>query len=381
MIDTSKLVVGNVYSYKELCELTGTEYQRGSGKNRQLDGYGEFGFHRFFDFEKIGYGKYIIKEIYKESLPIIDNREKGNHSVYSVFIELILMHHLSKNGKSHTETFMKKDMWQMLGMINEGYVKLSEDDLYLINPLFTKFEIKDFYMRTNQKLEKITISALNNLKRRCLIEWELLTVIHTTVNGCEKWIIANDEQRKEILKAKRQVLIEFGLDSVFQVFSKNKQKAYFKAVNNILHEWYNWDYYFQKYKVIFDAKNIIKAIPQTEIDLNKALLNKEVISYLNEEALKNYNRSQEKYQKRINSAQNENELMEAINRKTLPPNYVLAQTLLADELLRIDKVRIKNEFILEQSIDLESEYDDIENYFSTHLLDMEDFTIHKTRIV
>lgn len=381
MIDTSKLVVGNVYSYKELCELTGAEYQRGSGKNRQLDGYGEFGFHRFFDFEKIGYGKYIIKEIYKESLPIIDNREKGNHSVYSVFIELILMHHLSKNGKSHTETFMKKDMWQMLGMINEGYVKLSEDDLYLINPLFTKFEIKDFYMRTNQKLEKITISALNNLKRRCLIEWELLTVIHTTVNGCEKWIIANDEQRKEILKAKRQVLIEFGLDSVFQVFSKNKQKAYFKAVNNILHEWYNWDYYFQKYKVIFDAKNIIKAIPQTEIDLNKALLNKEVISYLNEEALKNYNRSQEKYQKRINSAQNENELMEAINRKTLPPNYVLAQTLLADELLRIDKVRIKNEFILEQSIDLESEYDDIENYFSTHLLDMEDFTIHKTRIV
>ena len=62
MIDTSKLVVGNVYSYKELCELTGAEYQRGSGKNRQLDGYGEFGFHRFFDFEKIGSGKYIIKE-------------------------------------------------------------------------------------------------------------------------------------------------------------------------------------------------------------------------------------------------------------------------------------------------------------------------------
>ena len=83
----------------------------------------------------------------------------------------------------------------------------------------------------------------------------------------------------------------------------------------------------------------------------------------------------------LNFFTNENELMEAINRKTLPPNYVLAQTLLADELLRIDKVRIKNEFILEQSIDLESEYDDIENYFSTHLLDMEDFTIHKTRIV
>ena len=78
MIDTSKLVVGNVYSYKELCELTGAEYQRGSGKNRQLDGYGEFGFHRFFDFEKIGYGKFLITKILESPLKIFDRRKFGN---------------------------------------------------------------------------------------------------------------------------------------------------------------------------------------------------------------------------------------------------------------------------------------------------------------
>ena len=359
--------------------MTGAEYKKGNVKNCQLNGFGENGFHRFFNFEKTGYGKYTIYEIYDEPLQIKDERKKGNNSVYSVFIELILMHHLSKKGVSHVETFMKKDLWKMLGMINDKYVKLSNEDLYIINPIFTKFEVKNFYMRTNQKLEKITVSALNNLKRRCLIEWELLTVIHTIENHKDKWIIADDEQKKEILRAKRQILNEFGLDNIFDVFVRNKQNAYFKAVNDLLYEWHKWDYYFQKYKVIFDAKNIIDAIPQTEINLNRALLNEKVITYLNNEAEKNYKKSQEKYTNRIETATNDNELWDAIHSTKLPENYIIAQSLLADELLRIDNSDCNNISMLEQSIDLESEKDEIDQYFATHLLDYEDYTIYKTK--
>ena len=369
-----------MYTYKQICDLTGAEYKNGKSRNIQLIGMGENGFHRFFDFEKTGYGKYTIYEIYNRPLQIEDDRKKGNNSVYSVFIELILMHHLSKKGVSHVETFMKKDLWKMLGMINDKYIKLSDEDLYTINPIFTKFEVKNFYMRTNQKLEKITISALNNLKRRCLIEWELLTVIHTIENHKDKWIIANDDQKKEILRAKRQILNEFGLDNIFDVFVRNKQNAYFKAVNDLLYEWHKWDYYFQKYKVIFDAKNIIDAIPQTEINLNKALLNEKVITYLNNEAEKNYKKSQEKYNNRIESSINENELWDAIHSTRLPDNYIIAQTLLADELLRIDN-NCNNVSILEQSIELaESEKNEIDQYFATCLLDYEeDLALYKDK--
>ena len=157
-MDVSKLQVGQVYSYKQLCELTGAEYKAGTSRNCQLQGLGDLGFHRFFNFEKVGHGKYIILEVYDVPLPPEDKRKIGNHSVYVIYIELLLMHHLSKQGVSHVETFMRKDLWRMLGMINEKYGKLSNEDMYQINPMFTKFEVKNFYLRSNQKLEKILSS-------------------------------------------------------------------------------------------------------------------------------------------------------------------------------------------------------------------------------
>lgn len=215
--------------------MTGAEYKAGTSRNCQLQGLGDLGFHRFFNFEKVGHGKYIILEVYDVPLPPEDKRKIGNHSVYVIYIELLLMHHLSKQGVSHVETFMRKDLWRMLGMINEKYGKLSNEDMYQINPMFTKFEVKNFYLRSNQKLEKILSSALNNLKNRFLIEWELLTVIHTSI-GKKEWIVASDEDKKEILIAKREILESFGYKNVFQVFANNKQEEFFEKVNDLLNE-------------------------------------------------------------------------------------------------------------------------------------------------
>lgn len=79
-MDVSKLQVGQVYSYKQLCELTGAEYKRGAGKTYQLEKFCETGFQRFFNFEKVARGKYEILEIYDEPLPIEDKRREGNAS-------------------------------------------------------------------------------------------------------------------------------------------------------------------------------------------------------------------------------------------------------------------------------------------------------------
>ena len=339
---------------------------------------GEYGFHRFFGFDKVGHGKYCITEIYKNPIAINDKRKVGNNSVYSVFIELLLMQHLSKHGDTHVETFMRKDLWRMLGMINEKYGKLSNEEMKQINPMFTKFEIKNFYLRSNQKLEKILSSALNNLKNRFLIEWELLTIIHSESNGKEKWIVATDENKREILIAKREALEKFGYNNVYQVFANNRQTEFFNEVNNILFDRHGWDYFFKRYKIIFDAKNIQKAIPETEINLNKVLLNQEVVSYLNSEAQKQYDKSLKKYNDTIQDASTDNELMIAINGWKLPQNYVLAQSLLADELIKIDYSDFEDKISIDQSIDLESEYAEIEQFFTMHLLDDEDLNIYKT---
>lgn len=362
-----------------MCELIGAEYKNGSSRKCQLQGMGELGFHRFFDFEKISYGKYQIKEIFDEPKPSQDKRKIGNNSIYSTYIELLLMHHLSKRGTSHVETFMRKDLWRMLGMINEKYGKISNDEMKQINPMFTKFEIDNFYLRSNQKLERILSSALNNLRNRFLIEWELLTVIHTEVDGKEKWINANDDAKKEILIAKREILEKFGYETIYQVFSNKRQSEFFNEVNTLLYERHEWDYFFKRYKIIFDAKNIRKAIPSTELKLNRILLNKEIVEYLNNEAQKQYNKSIKKYDDLVDEAETEDELLAALNSFKLPPNYVLAQNLLADELIKIDCEENDDNIALDQSIDLESEYAEIEQFFTLHLLENDNLDINKAK--
>lgn len=78
MIDMSKIEVGQVYSYKKLCELTGTEYKQGKSQQLHIEGMGEDGFARFMKLEKVGYGKYQVKEIYETPYDIIDKRKYGN---------------------------------------------------------------------------------------------------------------------------------------------------------------------------------------------------------------------------------------------------------------------------------------------------------------
>ena len=156
------------------------------------------------------------------------------------------------------------------------------------------------------------------------------------------------------------------------------QSVFFDEVNNLLFEKYGWDYFFKRYKIIFDAKNIRKAIPETESNLNKALLNQEVILYLNTEAQKQYDKSIKEYNDSIDSAETEDELMIAMNQWKLPPNYVLAQSLLADELIKVDYTDNDDKITVDQSIDLESEYAEIEQFFTLHLLEDEVLNIYNS---
>ena len=58
--------------------MTGAKYKQGRSRTLQLENHSENGFSRFFDFEKVEYGKYRITEIYETPLPIKDKRSLGN---------------------------------------------------------------------------------------------------------------------------------------------------------------------------------------------------------------------------------------------------------------------------------------------------------------
>ena len=232
-VDTSKLTIGmTVKNYKVLCELLGQEIKDGKSKKYQLEN-----FKRYFEWEKAGQ-KFIIMDIYDTPLEKEDLRKLGNNSIYTQAIEVILLQYLSHQD-GYTRTLTKKKWWELLSITNHKYGRMTEKELLQLDKILTSFEIRHFYQRCNKKLEQILFSALNNLKNRKLINYQIQTVIVTTdeETGKDKYFLATDDNLKSILDVERYVLHDvLGYEKIFQVFLRFKQKEYYQKINDILYE-------------------------------------------------------------------------------------------------------------------------------------------------
>lgn len=342
-IDTSKLEVGMVVkNYKELCKLLRQEIKDGKSKKYQIEN-----FKRYFDFEKSGQ-KFIITDIYEIPLPKEDKRKTGNNSIYVKYIELILLQYLSKQ-EGFTKTFTKRNWWELLGMVNRKYNKVSKKYLENIDYTITPFEINHFYQRCNKKLEQILFSALNNLKNRKLLIWDLQTVIVTMdEKHKEKYFLAGDEDKKKILQIERYILKNvMGFEKIIQVFCRFKQNEYYTLVNNKLFELYGWNYYFKQIKLIYTQKDVLDAIQQSEVDLQKALLNEKIIQTLNDNAKEKYRTDKQKLeQTRSNLVWGDYKYIAKSGMWNIPDTYLEAQRILTEELINIGHK--DNKFLLEQ---------------------------------
>lgn len=339
-IDVSKLTIGiAIKNYKELCKILGQEIKTGKAKQLQIEN-----FKRYFDFEKSGQ-KFIITDIYDIPLTKEDKRKLGNNLIYVKNIELILLQYLSKQ-ENGTKTFTKRDWWELLGMTNHKYNKIAKEELKQIDTVVTTFEINHFYLRCNKKLEQILFSALNNLKNRKLIlEPEIQTVI---VDSNYNYFLALDSDKKKILQEERYILKNvMGYEKISQVFCRFKQNEYYRMVNDRLNELYGWHHYFKQIKLSFIPSNIIEAIPQTTIDLQKAMLNERIIKVLNESAEEKYNADKQKWEEiRNNLIWGDYNSLSKSKAWDIPDTYLEAQKILTEELINIGHKN--NRFSLEQ---------------------------------
>lgn len=332
-INTSRLQVGRVVkNYKELCALLGEEFkQGGDSRKAQLKE-----FARYFEWEKSGQ-KFLITDIYDTPLPKEDGRNKGK---YVKCIEIILLNYLSKQ-KGYTYTLSKKKWWELLGMVNRKYDNVSQEELLEIDPVITKFEIRQYYQRCNKKLEEILFSALRSLSSRKLIDWGIETVIVTRNQGKTHFRVANEFEKKIILRAERYVLHKImHLEKMFNVFAKQKQDEFYRLVNEILEDSLDkeWQYYYKQVKIIYNHDQVVEAIPDIEAELRKLELNDKVVNTLNEHAKEKYRKERKKYED--NSAKLFEKLVngEDISEEKIfkiPDTYVVAQELLTDELIRL----------------------------------------------
>lgn len=338
-VDTSKLTIGmTVKNYKVLCELLGQEIKDGKSKKYQLEN-----FKRYFEWEKAGQ-KFIIMDIYDTPLEKEDLRKLGNNSIYTQAIEVILLQYLSHQD-GYTRTLTKKKWWELLSITNHKYGRMTEKELLQLDKILTSFEIRHFYQRCNKKLEQILFSALNNLKNRKLINYQIQTVIVTTdeETGKDKYFLATDDNLKSILDVERYVLHDvLGYEKIFQVFLRFKQKEYYQKINDILYDRYGWHYYFKQVKIIYVQENIQKVLPEAELNLKKQFLNEKVVSFLNENAENEFKKQKEKYSAKYEELVNKwwgnpEDIPDSEKSELwkMPDVYVTAQRILTDELIKI----------------------------------------------
>lgn len=311
-MNVNNLRVGQIVkNYKVLCEILGQEIKAGKGRQLQLKE-----FERYFEYHKDGQ-KFIIDCIYDEPLQKIDKRSEGNNSKYKDDIAILILDLLaqSKTGQLFLSAGM---LLRKLDMVNSNYTsgrryiaKLSE----LTN--VPEKNIYDFYNYTQSKLKRNLESALNDLRKKSLIQWSTeITVcyrnINMELNSLNEIKIQNvykdkvyfdtelihrkptDQEVKLILKCERETLKELGMRDQQQVFISGLWSTFRNKVNLKLKTQGNIEYYYNSYEITYNHEDVLEELEEISKLKTKTELNNNIMLSLAELSLKRYEKATNK---------------------------------------------------------------------------------------
>lgn len=324
---------GDLISYKELCEKLNQPVYGGDQKKNQLKE-----FARYINFESVN-RKYLIIEIYEKPLPSI--KKSKDDSVYVKYIEYVLLQYLSKQ-PGYRLIIKPKDLWEMLGMVNEDYQVYNTnaiyEELYTLDIDMDHWEIDNFFHRCNNNIPKILDSSLESLRKRCLISYNKNAyMIGKRKNGIIEYHLANAKEKSYILDCKRNALKELGFVSETQVTLKRMHKEYFEESTKFLNE-YGYHGYYKVYEIIYVQKNIIEAASEENLLFERKNLNNAVINRLNTQAENTYKKYRDNYEiiywKLINNEELTDEEIKIL-KYDYPEEYVFLQKVLSNRLLKI----------------------------------------------
>lgn len=130
-----------------------------------------------------------------------------------------------------------------------------------------------------------------------------------------------------------------------------------------MYQQYGWNHYFKQIKVIYTFDGVKEALPELEMKLQKELLNKKVVDYLNSNAKDLYEKNKAEYQQQMKNLIDEywgdNPRIETHKKKMWnpPDTYLDAQSILTDELIRIGHK--DRTFSMEEFLESNSDIDEL----------------------
>lgn len=229
---------------------------------------------RYCNYEKQG-NKYIIKEIYNNPLMKNDERSLGHNSKYADDIQDLLLCVLNRLNTDEV-CWSCNTLLNNLSMINEEYIMGRRD----MEKLSEKMEIEkeyvyDFYNNTHKSLKSKLETALNILSKKALVVYEKVLMIvkqeiqiqenefgkPLVIDGQVQYNIreytkeTTKEERKIILKIKKQCFELLECKDEQEIISKGKWKEYSKILDEKL--WKNSiKFCYYAYRITYNEDDI-----------------------------------------------------------------------------------------------------------------------------
>jgi hypothetical protein len=280
-------------SYKDLCKYLDVPTVSGNSKKSQL-----IQFERYFTWENVG-NSFIIKHVYDEPLADITD------GIYSGLIKQLILDMLSKrylSGKEHLTMSFTELIYEM-DLVNNDYGNYKNDSHRLANELGITFEsVVDFYNITDSKLYSSVVSALNSMKNRVLIDYQVIKMIRTVKEnpiGYEYITRPADvEERQEILYYEKTVLNDMGYSTKTDIVINRKWNEFSKRIKRYFNE--NGldyiDFYYNAFDIVFNENILLEndKIKDYLIRNNseiKNILNKRVVDAHKESYIKRHEKA------------------------------------------------------------------------------------------
>lgn len=225
-----KLIVGQAYKYKELCELIGIEPTKKANNQREAQ------FKQLatrVNFEKQGH-KIIIKEIYAMAKEKEDKRRLGNNNELSTHIQyslLCLLENIKIDDMTRGISFNRYFLYNQFGLTNDKFIGgLLNKKQYARDLNMTDMAINECYNYTYKTLYDTLDRALNSLMRK-RSGFTMTKGFSYLLNegGNLVFYTANREEEAFMSAVEGEVLIEMGVKDKYALFHDEENWKIFKA--------------------------------------------------------------------------------------------------------------------------------------------------------
>ena len=259
---------GVSFVYKdEFCPLLDLEIKT-SGKAKQLQ---LNGLKQYMELDTSNRKIKIVKIYDENEIKLIEQ-----HGKFTSYIENILIDYLIKNNsKDYDVRLTYREIFESIGILNKKYYEVLRPNKptdigkhRYIEIVANDMKIKEktvscnlnlFFEYTESLLKRMIKDSLKSMEKRKLIivskSFRLYRKTVSPINGKEyvESKDCTDEETSIILKIYRDVMNDFGIQKINEIFYKeheNELNLFFKDINNRIFERFNYEVHSPTFKLI-----------------------------------------------------------------------------------------------------------------------------------